>query len=459
MRERRTAGRSAAARRGCVGAALVLLAVALSGCLSLKSNGAAQTTPGEITLKVVVCASNYKHVGAPNWTDCQPGPVGKIVAEDVNREDAMTGGFGQILVGFRVPLNTVHPLGFSSKDGATDFTLSASYTSELQRLFPAPGDQEWIGYISTVKEYKPAVAASRVGELDVDFELPTASDGSPLAAFRWRPVVGFRQGGDADADVTCGNDAVGKYCVDSPPRAVMSDDITTNVSDFGVLPGASTPVYAGTTARVPFLLSYSDKGKLGHKDFSLAATTNVPNTRALVDLPTIDAEPDSTNAANALVAVPAGTPGGRYSVLLSAATGSPPITRINSGTIFVQPLPPGPPPSANPAQVDTFFNPTRAGTTVRRLVVKSVPTGGMVRVVCKGRGCAFKSKTLKKRGKVSLTSLFRHRKLRPRTGVEISVTAPNFIGKLFTFKMRKTSTPTSKLRCLPPGSTKALPCG
>src|SRR4051794_34663965 len=107
MREWRTAGRSAVGPGGGVGAALVPLAVALSGCMSLKSTGAAQTAPGKITLKVVVCASNYKHVGAPNWTDCQPGNVGKIVAEDVNREDAMTGGFGQILVGFRVPLNTV----------------------------------------------------------------------------------------------------------------------------------------------------------------------------------------------------------------------------------------------------------------------------------------------------------------------------------------------------------------
>jgi hypothetical protein len=447
------------ARRGCVGAALVLLAVALSGCLSLKSTGAAQTAPGKITLKVVVCASNYKHVGAPNWTDCQPGNVGKIVAEDVNREDAMTGGFGQILVGFRVPLNTVHPTVFSSKDGATGFTLSASYTTELQRLFPAPGDQQWVGYISTVKEYNPAVAASRVGELDVDFALPTSADGSPLAAFRWRPVVGFRQGGNADAAVTCGNDAVGKYCVDSPPRAQMSDDITTNVSDFGVLPGASATAYAGTTALVPFALRYSDKAKLGRESFSLTARTDVPDGRALADLPSVDAAPDSTNAVSALVAVPAGTPGGRYSVTLSAATGAPPITRANSGTIFVQSLPPGPPPSANPAQVDTFFKPTRAGTRVQRLVVKSVPTGGTVRVACRGRGCAFKSKTLKKRGRVSLTSLFRHRRLRSRTGVEIRVTAPNFIGKVFTFKMRKTSTPTSKLRCLPPGSTKALPCG
>jgi hypothetical protein len=448
------------ARRGCAGAALVLLAVALSGCLSLKSTGAAQTTPGKITLKVVVCASNYKHVGAPNWTDCQPGPVGKIVAEDVNREDATTGGFGQILVGFRVPLNTVHPTVFSSKDGATDFTLSASYTTELQRLFPAPGDQQWVGYISTVKEYKPAVAASRVGELDVDFGLPTSADGAPLAAFRWRPVVGFRQGGDADAAVTCGNDAAGKYCVDSPPRAQMSDDITTNVSDFGVLPGASTTAYAGTTARVPFALRYSDKAKLGRTSFSLTTTTDVPNGRALPDLPTIDAAPDSTNAASALVAVPAGTPGGRYSVTLSAATGAPKTARVNSGTIFVQPLPPGPAPLPINSPVENNWDAKRSGTRVKSLKVTQVPSGGAVTIRCLrgGRSCAFKSKTVKQRRTVSLTKLFRHRKLRPRTVVEVNITAPQRIGKLIRYTMRTSRLPKKQTLCEPPGAPKPLPC-
>jgi hypothetical protein len=460
MRERRTAGRSAVARRrGCVGAALLFLTVALSGCLSLKSNSASQTTPGKITLKVVVCASKYVHAaGPPDWTDCQPGNVGKIVAQDVNRDDATTGGFGQILVGFRVPVGTVGPTAFSSKDGATDFTLSPSYTTELQRLFPAPGDQQWIGYISTVKEYKPAVPASRVGELNVEFRIPKSADGNPLATFRWRPVAGFRQGGNADAPVVCGNDAVGKYCVDSPPRAQM-DDITTDVSDFGVLAGASATAYAGTTARVPFGVRYSDKAGLGRESFAVTATTDVPNSRAVAEPGTVDAAPNSTNTASALVAVPAGTPGGRYTVTLSAAAGAPPIARENKGTIFVQPLPPGPPPSPNSAQVDTFFVPSRAGTKVRTLVVTSVPAGGTVVVICRGRGCPFKSKTIKKRGRVTLTRLFRRSKLRARTVVEIRVTAPNYIGKVFTFKMRKKSTPTSKLRCVPPGTNKPLACG
>lgn len=461
MRKRRAAGRPAVAlRRGCVGATLIVLAVALSGCLSLKSTAASQTTPGKITLKVVVCASNYNHVGAPNWTDCQPGAVGKIVAQDVNREDALKDGFGQLLVGFRVPLGTVGPPGFSSKDGGTDFTLSPSYTTELQRLFPAPGDQQWIGYISTVREYKAAVVANHTGELNVDFRLPKSADGAPLATFRWRPVAGFREGGNADAAVVCGNDAVGKYCVDSPPRAQMSDDITTEVSDFGVLSGASTTAYAGTTARLPFSLRYSDRANLGRGSFSLSATTEMPNARAVAEPQSLDAAPDSTSTATALVTVPAGTPGGRYPVTMSAATGAPPITRTNIGTIFVQPLPPGPAPLPINSPVENAWNAQRSGTRVKRLEVSQVPTGGAVTVRCsRGRGsCAFKSKSIKKQRKVKLTKLFRKRKLKLRTVVEINITAPQRIGKVIRFTVRKSRIPTKRTLCEPPGSPKPLPC-
>jgi hypothetical protein len=332
--------------------------------------------------------------------------------------------------------------------------------TELQRLFPAPGDQQWVGYISTVKEYKPAVAANRVGELNVDLSLPKSADGAPLPAFRWRPVVGFRQGGNADASVSCGNDAVGKYCVDSPPRAEMSDDITTDVSDFGILSGASATAYAGTTARVPFQLSYSDKAKLGHEDFSLAATTEVPNGRVVAEPQTIDAQPDSSNPLSALVAVPAGTPGGRYKVTLSAATGSPAIVRANTGTIFVQPLPPGPAPTAINSSVANAWDAKRSGTRVKRLEVTEVPTGGAVTVRClRGRGsCAFRSKTITNRRTVKLTKLFRHRTLRLRTVVEVDITAPQRIGKVNRYTVRKNRIPVKRTLCEPPGAPTPLPC-
>jgi hypothetical protein len=442
-----------------MGAALVFLTTAFSGCLALRTNEAVkQTMPGKITLKAVVCASNYK--AAANLPECKPTKNAK--RQDNTAEDATTTqASGQLLVGFRVPLGTVGPPSFSSKDGAADFTLSPSYTTELQRLFPASADQQWMGYISGVERYEPTPASKPV-ELNVDFKLPTSAGGAVLPTFRWRQVVGFRPGTTADAPVNCGNDNPdAKYCVDSPPRSDVDEDITTDVSDFGMLPGASVTAYAGTTARVPFQLRYSDKGGLGREGLLLAATTEVPGTRAVAEPRTIDAAPNSTSAANALVAVPAGTPGGRYTVTLSAATGAPPVTRANTGTIFVQPLPPGPPPLPITSPIDNRWTAFKSGTRVDNLAVKKVPAGGKVTIRClRGRGsCKFKSKSFKGRRTVKLTSLFRHRKLKPKTVVEVSITADKRIGKLVRYTVRKRpQTPATRTLCEPPGSPKPLPC-
>jgi hypothetical protein len=456
MHERRTGSQATAARRrGCVGAALALLAMTLSGCLSLKANSASQTAPGKVTIKAVVCASKYD---APlDWTDCQ---ANNVLLKDNSRQEATQDGPGQVLVGFRVPAGAIPPPSFSSKDGATSFAVSPTYTSELQRLFPAPADQQWNGYISPVKEYKHTLPANRVGELNVDFGLPKSADGTPLPTFRWRQVVGFRQGSDENAPVVCGDDPIGKYCVDSPPHAQISDDVTTNVSDFGVLPGTGPTVYAGTTARVPFQLRYSDKASLGRKAFSLTATAALPNAGVLADPRSIDASPNSNSPASVLVRVPPGTPGGRYTVTLSAAIGSPPVTRANTATVFVQPLPPGPAPTPILSPVDNDFTTTPAGTKVHLLVVKKVPTGGVVSVRClRGRGrCPFKSKTIKNRRTVKLTKLFRGRTLRPGTVLEVSITADRRIGKVVQYKVRKGLSPTKDTLCAPPGTSKPLSC-
>ena len=461
MQERREASQATAARRRTsAGLALALLTMALSGCLSLKSNEASQTAPGKVTIKAVVCASKYDK--PLQWTDCQPGASGKdILFRDNTREDATKQGFGQMLVGYRVPRGTVGPATFASKDG-TIFTLSSSYTTELQRLYAPPADQQWIGYISTVKEYNPATPANRAGELNVEFRLPPPVGGTPIATFRWRQVVGFREGGNADAPVVCGDDPIGKFCVDSPPHPDLSNDLKTDVSDFGVLPGAGATAYAGTTAVVPFTVRYSDAAGLGAKSYSLGASTDVPQTNATTDPPTINASPNSSTPATARVPIPATTPPGQYTVSLSAAIGAPAVVRSNSARILVVPVPvgaSGSPPSTNGALVDYRWTPTATGTRVDNLAVRKVPPGANVAVACRGRGCAFKSKTIKRRSRVKLTALFGHKKLKPRTVVQIGITAPNYIGKVFTFTMRsKKRAPAGTFRCLPPGAKKALPC-
>ena len=59
------------------------------------------------------------------------------------------------------PLVILH----NDRDGAVDFTLSPSYTTELQRMFPPSGDQQWLGYISKVENFDAKSPSKRVGEL------------------------------------------------------------------------------------------------------------------------------------------------------------------------------------------------------------------------------------------------------------------------------------------------------
>ena len=219
-------------RAGRAGAALALVALAVSGCMSLKENKVVQTTPGKVTIRTVVCASNF----AANKALAECGPA-NLFAVDNNRADATAAKKGQLLVGFRVPTGAEGPASFSTKSPAIAFTKSDTYAGELRRLFPPPADQQWIGYISAVGDYDPK--GTRVLEMEPEFTLPASATGAP---FRWRTVVGFREGGDAAAPVSCPqpDPNVANRCIESPADNRIRTDEVNAVSDFDVLGGATT---------------------------------------------------------------------------------------------------------------------------------------------------------------------------------------------------------------------------
>jgi hypothetical protein len=84
-------------------------------------------------------------------------------------------------------------------------------------------------------------------------------------------------------------------------------------------------------------------------------------------------------------------------------------------------------------------------TAVKKLTVTGAPVGAVIRISCKSKkkGCPFKTKVLKTKSAAptALASLFKKRKLRPGTVLEIRITAPGFIGRLFRFTIRKSKPP------------------
>src|SRR3954471_23403384 len=210
---------------------LLLLALPLSGCLSIRSESVSQRAPGAVTLGGVVCGSDYNR---STYQDCDgdgndgTGPAN--AAEPDNRAHtgcdadgapadgtSCTGlnGTGQLLVGFRVPAGADGPNGFFSDAQDLHFDRNPGYEKELQARFPAPADQHWVGYVSTVRTFASGPSADSPTGIHPEFTLPAGA--APFAGpFRWRWVVGFRKVDKDQAGLAVDCSGFTTFCVDSP---------------------------------------------------------------------------------------------------------------------------------------------------------------------------------------------------------------------------------------------------
>jgi Putative metal-binding motif len=105
------------------------------------------------------------------------------------------------------------------------------------------------------------------------------------------------------------------------------------------------------------------------------------------------------------------------------------------------------------AIVANSFQYTRRWTRVARLRVNDAPPGASVSVTCKGKNkrCPKpKTYTASANGRATMTKMFRKR-LRPGARIEVVITAPNRIGKVVRFTIRRGHAPKTQTLCLPPG--------
>ncbi len=315
-------------------AVLALLAVVVSGCVSIKSQSASQRLPGFVTLRLDLCVSDRD---GSTYADCDPG---RNTAEGDNGLDGDDGsGRGQLLVGFRVPVGTGSPSSFVSSDGSATFTRNASYSAALQARFAAPVGFRWEGYSSTELPFDPILPDDRTTRLEPEFVLPQGVDGEPYAGpFMWRAVVGFRQTGAGAANagdpVDC-SPLSGAVCFDSP-NAGIATSLSADVSDVVVRAGSGGVVGQGAIADVTFGIFNRDGGGLGPRTVALSASSNLPGATAVPVARSVTVGADATAQATVRVTVPAGTPLGTYTVSLTASSGAAPeLRRSNTATITV----------------------------------------------------------------------------------------------------------------------------
>jgi hypothetical protein len=118
------------------------------------------------------------------------------------------------------------------------------------------------------------------------------------------------------------------------------------------------------------------------------------------------------------------------------------------------------------------FGWTRLFTTVKSLVVQRPPTGAIIEVTCRGKGCPFahahasathpscrhKKRCRSKRrpataGELELAGLFKGRRLGLGTQITVSIVKSGWIGEAFIFTTRAGKKPSEYIACLGPGSS------
>jgi hypothetical protein len=102
-----------------------------------------------------------------------------------------------------------------------------------------------------------------------------------------------------------------------------------------------------------------------------------------------------------------------------------------------------------------------------------VPKGATIRMTCRGKGCPFKTKTIRQRKTAKTVSLTKHfgrtvgkgkrkrripAKLRPKVQIEVRVTAPRAIGRYRTITIRASKKPRSRAGCLAAGTSRKIAC-
>ena len=318
----------------------LVAAVAVVGAVALTS-ACVVFTPASVTIAQQQTVGNVQL----NFTVCASGTVAGSCADKGTSGSAAVTGSGQVQVGIQVPAAVGLPASFTlTGPEALLFNDSPSYAAELQRLTPAPAGRKWAGYLSAVTNYSDT-SGPQSAPVTLSLTLGQGPDGSPFvgplaativlggrmvtaASPGTRPVVcldpdltkPFLDGTSPDVKVgTCGDASVAP---------------STPTRDLGILSAGATASGApGNLASVPFTLRYAGTAT-GTANFSLTATTSLPNATVGVTPGALAPASNSDNQALVAVGIPAGAKAGTYDVTLTArlANGQ---TRTRTGKLTV----------------------------------------------------------------------------------------------------------------------------
>ncbi|MFL5827295.1 MAG: hypothetical protein ACJ76V_12290 [Thermoleophilaceae bacterium] len=272
---------------------------------------------------------------------------------------ACGGGTGQSFLGFRVPQGAELPESISTTSGhSATYFKNDTYTSELQRLVPAPAGEKWVGYISNADSII-ASDTPTTGTVELDIPLPKGADGAPFnGPFTYRTVTGGRFTGPGNpfpsqqvrcdpTDPTAPNltdsmDISGAaVCIASPSDlTTIKADEQLATRDLSLQPGSARAILPGDTGNVPFNAKFAGPDATG-VNMLMTATSNLAGAFVQPSVASFTPSPD--NLLNVSVKVPARAAPGTYTTTLRAAQGD--AIRTATASFTVPALPPGAAPS------------------------------------------------------------------------------------------------------------------
>jgi DNA-binding beta-propeller fold protein YncE len=125
----------------------------------------------------------------------------------------------------------------------------------------------------------------------------------------------------------------------------------------------------------------------------------------------------------------------------------------------VAPVLPPPKPLTVDASVSYRWSYGKKNFTIRRLVVRRLPVGATFTIICSGKRCPYKRKTIKRSRKSTMNvlrakSLKKKVTFRAKQTIQFRVAAPGMNTKVLRFKLKSKKQPDHQTYCIPLGSKK-----
>ncbi len=187
------------------GAAVALAGgvIALGGCVEFEGPiKGKQISEDEVKIGFRICDDRS--------ADCNPQPMERRRGESESET--------RVLIAIRAPKGTGMPQQFKPRKLDVSFSESRSYSKELDAKAIHKGGERWYGYVSG--------DISGMDATEAKFKLTLGLPKNPGKFFKFRPVVGYVNGGPADK-VLCSDDPREPFS-DGDTDFVCIDDPETN---------------------------------------------------------------------------------------------------------------------------------------------------------------------------------------------------------------------------------------